>query len=320
MDNDEVEMDPKDVQGQYQALHAEADKLAASVAMNTNETGLFAEAIDRYNRALVLVPNQLDCLVNRARCFMMQGDSVASLEDVNKVLEQSPSFIRAVYQKAETLYSRGDFEDALVLFHRGARARPELVGFEMGIHKCIEAIRSAVVLLDTVKMKAERQAQHAAAAATATGATAASVGTGVVRNDAGRNGGGVTDAKLLSRALRTTPIIDRGAAALQLERNLIQELQDDKLFLLDLLSDARLCRSCDGEIADLINQGLDYIETRVEFWRQGNPNAAPIATVKAAVLGSRLNLAHEELVQLQAKKKLGGVQRPSLKGVVGNLY
>ncbi|KAJ3056059.1 hypothetical protein HDU99_007463 [Rhizoclosmatium hyalinum] len=64
-DEDEQEIDPKDVQGLYQALHAEADKLAAS--------GQFAEAIDKYTKALRFHPDQLDCLVNRARCYMMQG-------------------------------------------------------------------------------------------------------------------------------------------------------------------------------------------------------------------------------------------------------
>ncbi|ORY46087.1 hypothetical protein BCR33DRAFT_716089 [Rhizoclosmatium globosum] len=38
-----------------------------------NHTGQFAEAIDKYTKALRFHPDQLDCLVNRARCYMMQG-------------------------------------------------------------------------------------------------------------------------------------------------------------------------------------------------------------------------------------------------------
>ncbi|KAJ3012935.1 UNVERIFIED_CONTAM: Tetratricopeptide repeat protein 25 [Siphonaria sp. JEL0065] len=292
-DDEEQEIDPKDVQGLYQALHAEADKLAAS--------GQYAEAVDKYNRALVLHPNQLDCLVNRARCYMMQGDTTSSLEDVNTVLALSPEFIRAIYQKAVTLYARGDFEDALVLFHRGAKARPELVGFSMGIHKSIEAIKSAVVLLDTVTLKERLNKKRGGGDA---GKSMAEL------QGAGKTVGGAAAAARKSMAVlesnkNRVAELDRGAVALQQERNLIEELQDDKLFLLELLSDTRLCQSCNGEIEQLVNEGLDYIETRVEFWRQGNPNAAAIATVKAAVMGSKLNLAHEELVALKGKKKIG---------------
>ncbi|KAI9348695.1 hypothetical protein BDR26DRAFT_1004498 [Obelidium mucronatum] len=297
-DDDEQEIDPKDVQGLYQALHAEADKLAAS--------GQYAEAVDKYNRALVLHPNQLDCLVNRARCYMMQGDTTSSLEDVNKVLDLSPEFIRAIYQKAETLYARGDFEDALVLFHRGAKARPELVGFSMGIHKSIEAIKSAVVLLDTVTLKQQLNRKRGL---NTEGKSMVELQQG--GGKAGAGGGATVVAAtrksvaLLDANKKRMAELERGASSLQLERNLIEELQDDKLFLLELLSDTRLCQSCGGEIEQLVNEGLDYIETRVEFWRQGNPNAAAIATVKAAVMGSKLNLAHEELVALKGRKKAG---------------
>ncbi|KAJ3212300.1 Tetratricopeptide repeat protein 25 [Entophlyctis luteolus] len=301
LSDDEVELDPKDIQGQYQAFHAEADKLASS--------GLYAEAIDRYNRALRLVPNQLDCLVNRARCFMLQGDTMSSLEDVNKVLELSPSFIRAIYQKAETLYTRGDFEDALVLFHRGAKARPELVGFEMGIHKCIEAIRSAVVLLDTEKMKKILK-KNSSVDEKSVDST----------DGLGKRGSAKDAARSTKRAVAGSGSKERSCteytvATLQMERNLIEELQDDKLFLLELLTDTRLCQSCNGDVEELVNEGLEYIETRVEFWRQGNPNAASAATVKAATMGSRLNLAQQELAKLKAKQR-GGL-RTCIAGIVG---
>ncbi|KAJ3067117.1 Tetratricopeptide repeat protein 25 [Podochytrium sp. JEL0797] len=316
-DEDEPEIDPKDVQGLYQALHAEADKLAAG--------GQFAEAVDKYTRALKLHPNQLDCLVNRARCFMMQGDTTSSLTDVNTVLSLSPTFIRAIYQKAETLYTHGDFENALVLFHRGARARPELVGFEMGIHKCIEAVKSAVVLLDTVAIRKglERKRREAGKSVGELAAgKGAGVGGGARKSVAGEGGaGGAGGAPVKNPRAED---LDRSPAAVQVERNLIEELQEDKLFLLELLSDARLCASCDGEIEELVNEGLDYIATRVEFWRQGNPNGAAIATVKAAVMGSRLNLGHDELVALASKGKKrsvvgvkGEVAPPALRKSVG---
>ncbi|KAJ3236920.1 Tetratricopeptide repeat protein 25 [Chytriomyces hyalinus] len=281
------EMDPKDVQALYTVFHAEADKLAAG--------GLFTEAIDKYNRALKFHPNQLDCLVNRARCHMMMGDTPSSLKDVDQVLSLSPEFIRAVYQKAETLYARGDFEDALVLFHRGKKARPELVGFDIGIHKSIEAIRSAVVLLDTAKIRRDMDEAARSKKIQSAGIVPGLPKKAAVTDRSGGNNAANRKGGVTAAAAAVAQSVKKDATQLQVERNLIEELQDDKLFLQDMLEDARLMQACDGEIETLVRGGLEYIEKRVEFWRQGNPNGAATAVVKKAVLGSRLNLAAEEI-------------------------
>ena len=44
-------------------------------------------------------------------------------------------FLQGLYQKAEALYAMGDFEFALVFYHRGHRLRPELEEFRLGIQK-----------------------------------------------------------------------------------------------------------------------------------------------------------------------------------------
>ena len=49
-----------------------------------------------------------------------------------------------MFQKAEALYQLGDFEMALVFFHRGHRLRPELQELRMGIQKAEEAIKNSI--------------------------------------------------------------------------------------------------------------------------------------------------------------------------------
>ena len=51
---------------------------------------------------------------------------------------------QGLYQKAEALYTMGDFEFALVFFHRGHKLRPELQEFRLGIQKAQEAIDNSV--------------------------------------------------------------------------------------------------------------------------------------------------------------------------------
>lgn len=61
------------------------------------------------------------------------------------VLSGSPSgVLQGLYQKAEALYTMGDFEFALVYYHRGHKLRPELQEFRLGIQKAQESIENSV--------------------------------------------------------------------------------------------------------------------------------------------------------------------------------
>ena len=51
---------------------------------------------------------------------------------------------QGLYQKAEALYSKGDFEYALVFYHRGHKIRPELHQFTLGVQKAQEAINNCI--------------------------------------------------------------------------------------------------------------------------------------------------------------------------------
>lgn len=51
---------------------------------------------------------------------------------------------QGLYQKAEAMYQLGDFETALVFFHRGHKLRPELQEFRLGIQKAQEAINNSI--------------------------------------------------------------------------------------------------------------------------------------------------------------------------------
>lgn len=55
-----------------------------------------------------------------------------------------PLSLQGLYQKAEALYTMGDFEFALVFYHRGYKLRPELQKFRLGIQKSQEAIENSV--------------------------------------------------------------------------------------------------------------------------------------------------------------------------------
>lgn len=51
---------------------------------------------------------------------------------------------QGLFQKAEALYQKGDFETALMYYHRGHKLRPELQEFRLGIQKSQEAINNSI--------------------------------------------------------------------------------------------------------------------------------------------------------------------------------
>ncbi len=72
------------------------------------------------------------------------GDPDAALDDADEALKEDGDFFKGIFQKAEALYAKGDFEMALVYFHRGQILRPELDDFRLGIQKSSEAIDNSI--------------------------------------------------------------------------------------------------------------------------------------------------------------------------------
>ncbi|XP_041318897.1 outer dynein arm-docking complex subunit 4 isoform X2 [Pyrgilauda ruficollis] len=106
--------------------------------------GQHDKALGCFNDALKLRAGDKHCLITRSRCFLKLGDTENSLKDAEASLEIDNTFYEGLYQKAEALYAMGDFEFALVFYHRGRRLRPDLHKFQLGINKAEEAIINCI--------------------------------------------------------------------------------------------------------------------------------------------------------------------------------
>lgn len=95
-------------------------------------------------QALEHQPGEKSCLVARSKCYLLLGDTSAALQDAEDSLKEDKRYHRGLYQKAEALYQTGDFEYALVYYHRGFKLRPELNEFKLGIQKAQEAIQNSI--------------------------------------------------------------------------------------------------------------------------------------------------------------------------------
>eukprot|EP00755_Sulcionema_specki_P019895 Sspe_Gene.70605::Locus_41699_Transcript_1_1_Confidence_1.000_Length_1912::g.70605::m.70605 len=110
--------------------------------------GLWEKAIVSLTAALSFRDSDSDALLARSRCYVHLGLFDEAIRDADKVIaideettgKLSWKAYKGVLQKAETYYARGDYETALLYYHRGRAKRPDVHAFDDGIRKCETAI------------------------------------------------------------------------------------------------------------------------------------------------------------------------------------
>jgi len=239
-------------------------------------------------------------LVSRSECHLKLGNTEASLEDANKALRIDPTYCKAIYQKAETLYMMSDFEMALVFFHRGNQLRPELPEFSLGIHKAQEAINNSIgdpkeCHIKDIKDKVRKNqgnklgrkstpTKKSEASSSITDNTASKLSLGFMSNKSGTaeflnkiNGSDSLDKKKDSVDLASNTYDSISPESLHKPSNkytdyqLLGELYVDKQYLIDFANDKSFNTHPNEEINKIIDEGLKYLKEREDFWRQQNP-------------------------------------------------
>uniref|UniRef100_A0A8C9MWT5 Outer dynein arm-docking complex subunit 4 n=1 Tax=Serinus canaria TaxID=9135 RepID=A0A8C9MWT5_SERCA len=200
--------------------------------------GQHDKALGCFNDALKLRAGDKHCLITRSKCFLRLGDTENSLKDAEASLQIDNTFYEGLYQKAETLYAMGDFEFALVFYHRGRRLRPDLHKFQLGIHKAEEAIINCIgskechflapMSLDNAQNKPK-------------------------------------DQKDQKQTKKQSP---------KTEQQLLGRLYADKAYMEKLLKDEDLMQSSTRQgvkVMDLVLDGISYLNQRRDFWQQQKP-------------------------------------------------
>lgn len=84
----------------------------------------------------------------RSQCHLKLGDAETARRDAETAFntkDEKVTYMRGLVQYAEALFALGLFEKALIQFHRGNRLRREIDVFRIGIQKCQESIRTAIL-------------------------------------------------------------------------------------------------------------------------------------------------------------------------------
>ncbi|XP_008504008.2 tetratricopeptide repeat protein 25 isoform X1 [Calypte anna] len=216
--------------------------------------GEYDKALICYNNALQLREGDRDCLAARSNCYLKLGDTENALKDAEASLQNDKTFFKGLYQKAEALYTMCDFEFALVHYHRGHRLRPDQEKFKLGIEKCQEAIVNCVGSPSSVKLEIKKDVNF------------------ISRQAEIRKANEKLSIKLTKaqkRAKKQKPVRNP-----KIERQLLGDLYDDRLYLEELLKDKDLMESSTKKgttVGDLVSSGISYLEKRREFWQQQEP-------------------------------------------------
>ncbi|XP_044267652.1 outer dynein arm-docking complex subunit 4 isoform X1 [Tribolium madens] len=202
-------------------------------------------AINFMSKALELNPTEKSALVARSKCYILLGQPENALKDAETALNIDKTYLRAIYQKAEALYYLGDFEHSLMYYHRGLHIRPDHEDFKLGVHKAQKAIENAIgspnVFANLLTPKST--SKTSSPESTESGKT----------------------------EQRTTPGSKVKSAR---KSRLLRELGPDKEYLDNLMKNPNLkCKfkEDDSSIIKTIEETVEYLNSRQEFWRQQLP-------------------------------------------------
>ncbi|KAH7815626.1 putative tetratricopeptide repeat protein 25 [Monocercomonoides exilis] len=138
MYEDEDEEPEPPTQKQLQACAVDAN--TAKVHF---KNGQYQKCIEYATKALQVKPVDEELLLLRSKAYEKLEKLEEALQDVDKVLENNASSYRALQQKADVLFAAGDFEYAMVQYHRGMIIRPDQEQFRLGVQKSKNAIEES---------------------------------------------------------------------------------------------------------------------------------------------------------------------------------
>lgn len=226
-------------------------------------------------QALELNATDVNALVSRSKCYLLLGESEKALSDAELALLSDKNNIRAIYQKAESLYFLGQFEHSLMFFHRGLRLRPEMKSFRLGVQKTQEAIENTIGVttmpkpssskVNTVIHSSKSHREDSGAPNTASSHPSSS-----------RAKTTTTTGRRSCSSNRPTTTASKVDCEKKASRRLLGQLCVDKEYLENLLKHPDLKRAdTDTEqISAMAKDAVTFLNNRQEFWRQQRPCTA----------------------------------------------
>jgi hypothetical protein len=165
----------------------------------------------------------------------------------------------ALLARADASYNLGDFEAAIQDYHSGIKLRPDMDAFRLGIERTEETISSSIA--------ARREWDHLGRAEEIRAKKLA------IQNQ----------YKMNSSDDENPPDTQRKDR----DKFLLEGMYEDKLFLLELQSDRVMTEAGEGSVGVMIEDALEYLASRSDFWAQRKLPRAPKSRPASARTYSR---------------------------------
>jgi len=118
------------------------------------ERGLFDHAIEQYNRALELEPENVAVMINLGAAYLQKGLSERSTQILSKVIDKDPENSLALFNMGKAFLYKEEPEKALEAFRRASDVVPEDVEIRRSMAHCLSLLgrkeESASILYDVV--------------------------------------------------------------------------------------------------------------------------------------------------------------------------
>ncbi|CAK5279918.1 unnamed protein product [Mycena citricolor] len=108
---------------------AEKFKQTGNTLMSSKQ---YDAAIEAYNQAIDLDPQNAIYYSNRAAAYSSKGDHLSAVGDAEKAISVDPSFVKAYHRLGHAQYSLLDFRAAADAFERGLKLEPNNAGLKSG--------------------------------------------------------------------------------------------------------------------------------------------------------------------------------------------
>ncbi|XP_043275453.1 outer dynein arm-docking complex subunit 4 isoform X1 [Venturia canescens] len=264
-------------------------KLRVDEATGHLKNGHYKSALFLYNQALELSPNDKNALIARSKCYLLLGEPQKALQDAEAALNEKikdPNNARAMYYKAEALYHLGDFELSLVYYYRGMRIRPEFDQFRLGVQKAKEAIQNILGNNSTpIPISAY---VRSAPKPESPGKPSTAAGKEILTNEIKEKNNNIRvddneSKKKFTSPINSEKIDEKRKNSMTTKRkvaapNLLGQLNVDKKYLQDLLKCPDIKAGHQTSARHIISpaeEGIAFLETRQEFWRQQRSTHQP---------------------------------------------
>ncbi len=230
----------------------------------------------------------LHCLMQSSRSKLMIGEGDGALKDAARAIALSSDNARcfnahceAMYLKAEAYFHTGDFETALMFYHRGIHLAPvDDAEFRHGVTKCADAIQKTIDSIHPDKLKEwhrdhvkeeirqKRKMEKEARRIEASKMQNRLANVSVIKPDIVLQKNTCELGKTAASSLNSLSQSKNSLKKTRKPHNYLDELQEDKEFLQDLYADGVMQGGRMDDVHELVEAALGYLKTREDFWRQ----------------------------------------------------